>query len=99
MASVLVKMLVSGKNYTKSVWVKNSLAGFLAGIICYYSLHSAPINGMLKSIIMCTCGAFTPQALDFIRQKYENKNKKEKAKVQGPLYRRRARGKTSKRLT
>jgi hypothetical protein len=80
MASVLVKMLVSGKHYTKCVWVKNSVAGLLCGIICYYVLHSAPLNGMVKSIIMCTCGAFAPQAIDYLKILISRKTNEEKAK-------------------
>lgn len=96
MASVLVKMLVSGKRYTKCVWLKNSIAGFLCGVICYYSLHSAPINGMIKSIIMCTCGAFAPQAIDYLkilitRKTNEEKAKDKKAQVHRAVRSRRAR--------
>jgi hypothetical protein len=96
MASVLVKMLVSGKHYTKSVWVKNSIAGLLCGVVCYYSLHSAPINGMFKSILMCTCGAFAPQGIDYLkilitRKTNEAKAQEKKAQVHGEVRRRRSR--------
>lgn len=92
-AGAILNLLLSRHSFPASVWVKRSLAGVFAGIICYFSLHSAPINGLLKSVIMCTAGSLTPELLERARQlistKYNNgKNQKtEDKKTKGKVRR------------
>lgn len=90
-AGAILNLLLSKHSFPASVWVKRALAGVFAGIICYFSLHSAPINGLLKSVIMCTAGSLTPELLERARQmistKYRNGKKKKKThkKAQGKV--------------
>lgn len=66
LAGATVSMLL-GKRRPWGIWAKRIVAGFLTGIIMYFTLHGVDINPLTKSVLMCTCGAIAPELLNGLR--------------------------------
>lgn len=77
----LLALLVSGEKFSGSWWARKLIAGGLTGIIMYFTLHGVTMNEMLKSIIMCTAGAFSTEWIEFFRSKITSSNVLRKRKT------------------
>lgn len=80
LAGGLTAMLLSDKHYPKLVWLKRTIAGGLTGVIMYFSLHGVEMNGITKSVLMCTAGAFSLEWYQWMAAKIKGDTNNEKRK-------------------
>lgn len=69
-AGMLARMLISDESHPIVYWIRRIIAAAIVGVICYFALWGTSMDGMKKSIIMCTAGAFAPEVMEFFRKKY-----------------------------
>ena len=69
-AGMLARMLISDETHKIIYWVRRIIAAAIVGVICYFALWGANIDGLKKSIIMCTAGTFAPEIMEYLRLKY-----------------------------
>ena len=70
---VLAKMLFSKKQYHWLLYIKNSVAGGIVGVIMYFALHDAKIDELYKAVLMCSSGALAPDLYDAFVEKIKSK--------------------------
>jgi ABC-type uncharacterized transport system permease subunit len=76
----LLSVLLSADKQGWIPSIRKMLAGGITGIIMYFALHGVQMNEVLKSVLMCTAGAFSVEWFDIIRNKITNKNVFRKSK-------------------
>ena len=66
---VLVRWLLSEEDHGPTYWIRRIVAGSLVGFVAYFALYSVEMDGVYKSIILSTSGAFSPELFEYARQK------------------------------
>lgn len=67
---MLARMLLSDEHHKVVYYVRRIIAGSIVGVLAYFTLHGVEMNGLKKSLIMCTAGAFAPEIFEYLRKKY-----------------------------
>lgn len=81
-AGVLARMLLSDKPHPVLFWIRRFIAGAIVGVLAYFILWGVEMDGLKKSIIMTTAGAFSPELFEYIRCKIKDlKNEKINKKI------------------
>jgi len=66
---VLIRWLLSDEHHGKIFWIRRTIAGTLVGIMAYFALYQVEMDGIYKSVILSTSGAFSPELFEFARKK------------------------------
>lgn len=69
-AGMLARMLLSDEEHKVVFYVRRIIAGSIVGVLAYFTLHGIEMDGLKKSLIMCTAGAFAPEIFEYLRKKY-----------------------------
>ena len=70
-AGMLARMLLDDESHPLIFWIRRIIAGAIVGVLAYFALWSADIDGLKKSIIMTTAGAGSPELMEWLRKKYK----------------------------
>lgn len=75
-----VAMLLSNKKRPWLMWVKRIVAGGLTGVIMFFALHGVEMNPMVKSVLMCSCGAVAPELYEALKNAVKSYGKKKRTR-------------------
>lgn len=70
-AGMLARMLLEDEDHKAIFYVRRIIAGSIVGVLAYFTLHGIEMDGLKKSLIMCTAGAFAPEIFEHLRKKYK----------------------------
>lgn len=79
---MLARMLLDDEHHPAIFWARRIIAGSIVGVIAYFALWGAQMDGIKKSVIMCTAGACAPEAIERARKFFKG-NDKEKSSSSG----------------
>lgn len=79
-AGVIARLLIEDDNHPLIFWIRRGVAGVIVGCLCYFALWGVDMQGIHKSIILCSAGAYSPEIMEQLRKRFNRGLEKDKAK-------------------